>query len=69
MARLGATVHLVVRDLGKGRDAVTEIRGDVPGAELLLHRCDVSDLDSVRAFAADLPGRSSGSTCSCTTRG
>jgi NAD(P)-dependent dehydrogenase (short-subunit alcohol dehydrogenase family) len=56
MARLGATVHLVVRDLRKGRDAVTDIRGDVPGAELLLHRCDVSDLASVRAFAASLRG-------------
>ena len=56
MARLGATVHLVVRDLRKGRDAVTDIRGDVPGAELLLHRCDVSDLASVRAFAAALRG-------------
>lgn len=56
MARLGATVHLVVRDLQKGRQAVTDIRGDVPGAELLLHRCDVSDLASVRAFAAALRG-------------
>ena len=32
MARLGATVHLVVRDLAKGRAAVTDIRGEVPGA-------------------------------------
>ena len=54
MARLGATVHLVVRDLAKGRDAVTDIRGEVPGAEVLLHRCDVSDLSSVRAFASAL---------------
>lgn len=53
-ARLGAIVHLVVRDLAKGRDAVTEIRGEVPGAEVLLHRCDVSDLSSVRTFAAAL---------------
>ncbi len=55
-ARLGATVHLVVRDLAKGRAAVTAIRGEVPGAEVLLHRCDVSDLSSVRAFAAALRG-------------
>jgi dehydrogenase/reductase SDR family protein 12 len=54
MARLGATVHLVVRDLAKGRDAVTDIRGEVPGSEILLHRCDVSDLSSVRAFASTL---------------
>ena len=55
-ARLGATVHVVVRDLAKGRTAVTAIRGEVPGAEVLLHRCDVSDLSSVRAFAAALRG-------------
>ena len=56
MARLGATVHLVVRDLAKGRDADTDVRGEVPGAEILLHRCDVSDLSSVRAFASALRG-------------
>jgi dehydrogenase/reductase SDR family member 12 len=56
LARLGATVHMVVRDLAKGRDAVTDIRGDVPGADLVLHRCDVSDLSSVRAFATALRG-------------
>ena len=54
LARLGASVHVVVRDLAKGRDAVSEIRGEVPGAEVALHRCDVSDLSSVRAFAAAL---------------
>ena len=56
LARLGAVVHLVVRDLDKGRAAVTDIRGEVPGAEVLLHRCDVSDLSSVRSFAAALSG-------------
>jgi NAD(P)-dependent dehydrogenase (short-subunit alcohol dehydrogenase family) len=56
LARLGAAVHLVVRDLAKGRAAVTDIRGEVPGAEVLLHRCDVSDLSSVRAFATTLAG-------------
>ncbi|MEO5709645.1 MAG: SDR family NAD(P)-dependent oxidoreductase [Nocardioidaceae bacterium] len=54
LARLGATVHLVVRDLAKGRAAVTDLRGEVPGAEVHLHRCDVSDLTSVRSFAAAL---------------
>ena len=54
LARLGASVHLVVRDPGKGRAAVTDIRGEFPGAELLVHRCDVSDLSSVRSFAAAL---------------
>ena len=56
LARLGATVHLVVRDLVKGRAAVTDLRGEVPGAEVHLHRCDVSDLASVRSFAAALAG-------------
>ena len=56
LTRLGAGVHLVVRDPAKGRDAVAEIRRDVPGAELHVHRCDVADLTSVRAFAAELSG-------------
>ena len=56
LARLGAAVHLVVRDLVKGREAVTDLRGEVPGAEVHLHRCDVSDLGSVQSFAAALPG-------------
>jgi NAD(P)-dependent dehydrogenase (short-subunit alcohol dehydrogenase family) len=55
-AGLGATVHLVVRDLAKGRVAAEEIRDLVPGAVVVLHRCDVSDLGSVRSFAAELAG-------------
>jgi NAD(P)-dependent dehydrogenase (short-subunit alcohol dehydrogenase family) len=54
LARLGAAVHLVVRDTAKGRAAASDIRGEVPGAEVLVHRCDVSDLSSVRAFATAL---------------
>lgn len=54
LARLGATVHLVVRDLGRGDRARQEIAAAVPGAELRVDRCDVSNLDSVRAFAAGL---------------
>jgi dehydrogenase/reductase SDR family member 12 len=54
VARLGARVHLVVRDLAKGRTAVAEIQAEVPGAEVLMHRCDVSDLGSVRSFATEL---------------
>jgi NAD(P)-dependent dehydrogenase (short-subunit alcohol dehydrogenase family) len=56
MARLGAQVHLVVRDPGKAAAAVADIRGEVPGAEVLVHRCDVSDLASVRSFADELRG-------------
>ncbi len=56
VARLGARVHLVVRDLDKGRAAATEVRSEVPGAEVLVHRCDVSDLGYVRSFATELSG-------------
>jgi dehydrogenase/reductase SDR family member 12 len=54
LARLGAVVHIVVRDLEKGGRAADEIRAAVPDAELVLHRCDVSELASVRAFASAL---------------
>jgi NAD(P)-dependent dehydrogenase (short-subunit alcohol dehydrogenase family) len=54
LARLGADVHLVVRDPAKGQGVVDRIREDVPGARLHLHRCDVSDLDDVRRCAAEL---------------
>ncbi len=53
-ARLGATVHLVVRNLDKGREAMRGIRDEVPGAALVLHRCDVADLSDVRALADEL---------------
>jgi len=56
LARLGAEVHLVVRNLDKGRDAVADLRDEVPGAAALLHRCDLSDLDDVRALADELGG-------------
>jgi NAD(P)-dependent dehydrogenase (short-subunit alcohol dehydrogenase family) len=57
LAGLGATVHLVVRDEGRGRRAAEEIRQNVPGAHLHVERCDVSDLADVRRFATDLAAR------------
>lgn len=57
LARLGATVHLVVRHEGRGKAALAEIAAEVPGAELHLELCDVSDLDDVRRCAADLVAR------------
>nr|MCW2728846.1 dehydrogenase [Aeromicrobium sp.] len=57
IARLGATVHLVGRNADRLGEAADLIRRDVPAAELLEEVCDVSDLDSVRAYAADLGGR------------
>lgn len=44
-ARLGATVHLVVRDIAKGERVAAGIDGDIR-----VSRCDVSDLDDVRRF-------------------
>ncbi len=53
-ARLGAHVRLVVRDVEKGARVVAELQAKVPGAKLTVDRCDVSDLDDVRRFAAEL---------------
>jgi dehydrogenase/reductase SDR family protein 12 len=52
LARQGALVHLVVRDLEKGeaaRSRIARAAGVEEGA-LTLHRCDLSSLASVRAF-------------------
>ncbi len=54
LARLGAEVHLVVRDLDKGARVVREITARNPLARLHLDRCDVGDLDDVRRFVAEL---------------
>lgn len=54
LAELGATVHLVVRNTEKGEMVRRELQQAVPGAELVLWRCDVSDLDDVRRFAAEI---------------
>ncbi|WP_156758450.1 SDR family NAD(P)-dependent oxidoreductase [Actinokineospora pegani] len=51
LARLGATVHMLVRDAEKGEEARNEIADEVPTAHLELQECDVSNLESVRAFA------------------
>lgn len=57
LARLGATVHLLVRDEVKGRGVLDGIRAELPGAEVHLEVCDVSDLADVRRFAEDLVSR------------
>lgn len=56
-AELGATVLLTVRDRTRGEDARAAILADVPGADIQIERCDVSNLADVRAFAADLVSR------------
>ncbi len=50
-ARLGASVRLVVRNEVKGAEVKRRLEAAVPGAELVVDRCDVSDLDDVRRFA------------------
>ena len=57
LARLGATVHLVVRNRERGAAALDEIQRAVPDAELHLEQCDVSDLADVRRCATDLVER------------
>ena len=54
LARLGAEVVLVVRDLAKGDRVAAGIAGRVPGATLDVQRCDVGDLDDVRRFTQSL---------------
>ena len=53
-ARLGAHVRLVVRDVEKAATVRARIESQVSGAEVSVDRCDVSDLEDVRRFAADL---------------
>jgi dehydrogenase/reductase SDR family member 12 len=54
LARLGAHVHLVVRDPDKGEGVAATLRSRVPGAHVQIHRCDVSDLEDVRRLADQL---------------
>lgn len=54
LARLGARVHLVVRDLSKGSRVRADLQRDVPSASFELWRCDVSDLDDVRRLTGEL---------------
>ena len=54
LARLGATVRLVVRDVGRAESAVAEIAKQVPGASLEVDCCDVSDLVDIRRYAAEV---------------
>ena len=52
LARLGADVHMVCRNRQKGETVQKTIK-DSTGADTHLHICDLSHLDSVRAFAAE----------------
>ena len=54
---LGATVHLLGRNPAKVADEARGLRQAVPDADVVEEVCDVSDLDAVRAWCADLAGR------------
>lgn len=54
LARLGASVRLVVRNEEKGAGVKAGLEQGVPGAAVTVDRCDVSDLDDVRRFVQDL---------------
>lgn len=56
-AQLGAVVHLLGRNPEKVTASAGRIRGAVPAALVIEEVCDVSDLDAVRAWTADLSGR------------
>jgi dehydrogenase/reductase SDR family member 12 len=57
LARLGAAVHLLVRNESRGRAAADAITAELPGADLHVEVCDVSDLADVRRAAVDLAAR------------
>jgi NAD(P)-dependent dehydrogenase (short-subunit alcohol dehydrogenase family) len=63
LARLGARVHMLARDRERGATALEragsrlEASGIDAGPRLELERCDLSDLDSMRGFAADFASR------------
>lgn len=49
-ARLGAKVVLVCRDSQKSRDALAEVKREVPDAKLELMYCDLSSIKSIQDF-------------------
>lgn len=54
--RLGATVHAAVRDPDKARRALIEagLDEDTRDAKVVLHRCDLADLDEVEDLAGTI---------------
>lgn len=56
LAAAGAEVLLPVRNVAKGKVAISEIRRKTPGANLTLHQLDLSSLASVAALGETLQG-------------
>jgi NAD(P)-dependent dehydrogenase (short-subunit alcohol dehydrogenase family) len=54
LGTLGATVIMTARDTAKGEAAVESLRAEQPNGQFDLRHLDLADLDSVRAFAADV---------------
>jgi NAD(P)-dependent dehydrogenase (short-subunit alcohol dehydrogenase family) len=50
LARAGATVIVAARNTGKGEEAASRIKQDVPAADVRVEQLDLADLDSVRSF-------------------
>ncbi len=57
LAERGARVVLAVRNIDKGKDALTRIAAATPGAEVELQHLDLSSLTSVRAAADELTAK------------
>ena len=51
LAAKGAKVIMAVRNLEKGRQAMTDIKQEVVNADIEVRQLDLSDLKSVRAFS------------------
>ncbi|MFC1401196.1 MULTISPECIES: SDR family NAD(P)-dependent oxidoreductase [Streptacidiphilus] len=56
LARAGAEVTLAVRDTAKGAGVAAEITADTGNTQVAVAPLELTDLDSVRAFAADWQG-------------
>jgi NAD(P)-dependent dehydrogenase (short-subunit alcohol dehydrogenase family) len=58
LARAGARVHMLVRDLERGEEARERLRSRLdPDAQLELQLCDLADLSAVRSFARSFSAR------------
>jgi dehydrogenase/reductase SDR family protein 12 len=57
VARLGASVRLVVRDAGRGAEAKARIERETGAADVRVETCDISSLAAVRALAARIVER------------
>jgi NAD(P)-dependent dehydrogenase (short-subunit alcohol dehydrogenase family) len=62
LARRGAEVILPARSDAKAKDAISRIRREVPGANVIPDILDLGDLSSVRAFAGRIAERFPGSS-------